>query len=344
MFQSLRSTCPTSIRTGLCASPWNASRLKSRPNITVCYGHLPQHSEISFHTQKQGFWTDRWKELISACEQHSNWLFDSGPRNSQVIVMHHRSIFTSLSSTSPAGLSPSANAIKRCEGRSCVKSFKMKCAMDGCLLLHISNPSANLAKNAARLPRMALKSRFQAASSRTKPTTFQTTSRIFVVLGGKVTCGVRLHHPEHVVVAEQEQQPCALQTCDVRNPVQKHWVFGGDGTQLCFHELSVSQRRPQRIHSLLVNGECVIASPHDCCGVQTPGNFSQKMAIGKFKSTSVPDLCFPQMNFNAGMSPQLELKQVENGHCLIRAKNTAQTLSKKAQNRFHLEKTGSAQL
>ena len=36
----------------------------------------------------------------------------------------------------------------------------------------------------------------------------------------------------------------SLQIFDVRNPVQKHLVFGGNGTQLCFHELSAPEASP----------------------------------------------------------------------------------------------------
>ena len=76
----------------------------------------------------------------------------------------------------------------------------------------------------------------------------QATSRIFV------TSSVWVHHPQHVIGArcctEQQQQPCALRIPDVWNPVQKHLVFGGDGSQLCFHELFVSQRSPQHNHTL----------------------------------------------------------------------------------------------
>ena len=114
----------------------------------------------------------------------------------------------------------------------------------------------------------------------------QATSHILFMLGRKVTCGVRVHHPQHVVGARccaEQQHPRALQIRDVRNPVQEHLVFGGNDTQLSFHELSVPQRRPQHFHSLLVSGECVIASPHDCCGVHAPGSFSQQMASGEVR-------------------------------------------------------------
>ena len=61
-----------------------------------------------------------------------------------------------------------------------VKSFKMRSTTDGCLLLIISNPSAQLGKNAAGLPLIGLLrpkpprlrgmvSRFHAASGRTTP-------------------------------------------------------------------------------------------------------------------------------------------------------------------------------
>ena len=62
----------------------------------------------------------------------------------------------------------------------------------------------------------------------------QATSRIFVVLGSELTSSVWVHHPQHV-------------------PVQK-LVFGDDGSQLCFHELSVSQRSPQHFHSMSSTG------------------------------------------------------------------------------------------
>ena len=87
-------------------------------------------------------------------------------------------------------------------------------------------------------------------------------------------------------------------------------VFGGNDAQLRIHELSVPEWRPQHFHALLVLEEGVIASPHHCRGVTSLGCSNQQMATERLESDSVPDLGLLQVDFNAGVNPQLALAQI----------------------------------
>ena len=135
----------------------------------------------------------------------------------------------------------------------------------------------------------------------------QTTPHTLFMTGSEFACGVRVQHPQDAVGAgcrAEEKQ---------RNLVRVDLVFSSDVTQLRIDVPTVSERRPQHFHASLVSREGAIASPHNCCRVNFPGYSCQKVATERFESASVPNLRLAQVDFDAGISPQLTLDQVENG-------------------------------
>ena len=115
------------------------------------------------------------------------------------------------------------------------------------------------------------------------------------------------------------------------DPVQEHLMVGCHLLQFFADELWAAQRSTEHTNTLPLWRKSVVSTPHDGVWIRHPGICGESMPTRRLHPTSVPNLCLPQVNLDAGVSPQLTLKDAKYRHDPVRVARNVQIVQERHQ-------------